>query len=94
MNQVLLLPSQSQQDVSLAERDFRGGCAPNLRGTSFDDLAHDLRQPLSVIEALAYYLEITSGDEKVCAHLQRIQAMVSEANCILERNQNLPSTVS
>ena len=89
MNPVLLLTSQSQQDVSLAERDFRSGCAPSLRGTSFDDLAHDLRQPLSVIEALAYYLEITSGDEKVCAHLQRIRAMVSQANSILEGNQSI-----
>ncbi len=94
MNQVLLSPSQTQEENSLSERDFRSGRASNLQGASFDDLAHDLRQPLSVIEALAYYLEITSGDQKVCAHLQRIQAMVSQANSILERNQTVPVSFS
>lgn len=44
-----------------------------------------MRQPLSAIEALAYFLEITTEDEQVCGHLQRIQAMVLEANRILER---------
>ena len=94
MNQLLSVPSQTQQEASLAERDFRSGRASDLRGASFDDLAHDLRQPLSVIETLAYYLEITSGDERVCAHLQRIQAMVSQANSILERNKTIPASFS
>jgi hypothetical protein len=38
-----------------------------------------------VIESLAYYLELTSVDEKACARLKQIQAMVSEVNRILER---------
>lgn len=53
-----------------------------------DDLAHELRQPLSVIESLAYYLELTSTDEGACPHLRRIQAMVMEANRILSNACN------
>ena len=54
--------------------------------SAMDDLAHEVRQPLSVIESLAYYLELTSTDEKARVHLQRIQAMVLQANLILKRN--------
>jgi signal transduction histidine kinase len=50
-----------------------------------EDLAHELRQPLGVIESLAYFLELTSGNEQLCSHAQQIQAMVSQANSILER---------
>ena len=50
-----------------------------------EELAHDLRQPLSVIEALAYYVELTSKDEKLTGQMQRIQAMVMQASSILER---------
>ena len=46
---------------------------------------HELRQPLGVIESIAYFLEITAEDEQLCGHMQRIQAMVLQANHILER---------
>ena len=52
---------------------------------SLDEFMHDIRQPLGVIESLAYYLELTSTDEKVNAHLRRIQLMVLQVNRILER---------
>ena len=54
--------------------------------SALDDLAHEVRQPLSVIESLAYYLELTCTDEKTRAHLQRIQAMVLQASLILKRS--------
>ncbi len=50
-----------------------------------DTLVHELRQPLSVIESLAYYLELTSEDEKSSLHLQQIQAMVHQASQILNQ---------
>jgi len=50
-----------------------------------DDLVHELRQPLSVIESLAYFLEMTSKDEKFSPHLQQIQAMVRQASRILNQ---------
>ena len=59
----------------------RSASAPS----AMEDLAHEIRQPLSVIESLAYYLELTSTDEKTRVHLQRIQAMVLQANLILKR---------
>jgi nitrogen-specific signal transduction histidine kinase len=52
--------------------------------TPMEDLVHELRQPLSAIECIAYYLEITSPDEKVRAQVERIQAMISQANRILQ----------
>jgi nitrogen-specific signal transduction histidine kinase len=48
------------------------------------ELVHELRQPLSTIECLAYYLEITCADESVCEQVRRIQRLVSQANRILE----------
>jgi len=50
-----------------------------------EDFIHELRQPLGVIDSLAYYLELTATDEKSSLHLERIRAMVAQANRILER---------
>jgi len=55
-----------------------------------EEIIHELRQPLGVIDSLAYYLEITAADEKICTHLEKIRAMVSQANGILERAQGTP----
>lgn len=52
-------------------------------GSQLENLSHELQQPLSVIESLAYYLELTSKDQGACVHLQQIQAMVRRANRIL-----------
>ena len=49
------------------------------------DLVHDLRQPLSAIEALAYYIEITSSDDKTSAAARRIQDLVMQAGIMLDR---------
>lgn len=50
-----------------------------------EELIHELRQPLGVIDSLAYYLELTAVDERLYEHLEQIRAMVSQANRILER---------
>jgi len=50
-----------------------------------DDLVHDLRQPLSVIESIAYYLEMMSSDAIITSHLQHIQKMIGETHRILEQ---------
>jgi nitrogen-specific signal transduction histidine kinase len=52
---------------------------------ALNELIHEIRQPLGVIEALAYYLELTLSDEAASAHAKRIQAMVSQVSHILER---------
>ena len=62
-----------------------------MQFSPMSEFIHDLRQPLEVIETLAYYLEITSSDERLCAHLKKIQAMVLRANQILERTEVTPS---
>jgi signal transduction histidine kinase len=48
-------------------------------------LAHDLRQPLSNIEAIAYYLSmiLPSGDDKIQPQLARIRELVEQSNLIL-----------
>jgi len=56
----------------------------SIEQSTVAELVHELRQPLSVIECLAYYLEMTSGDNSVCQQMQRIQRLVWEANRILE----------
>ena len=63
--------------------------AENPGVSSLDEAVHELRQPLSVIESLAYYLELTSEDESACAHLRQIQAMVERVHCILAQVPSL-----
>jgi signal transduction histidine kinase len=74
------------QDVPLAQinassRHRFAGATP----VPLEDFIHELRQPLGVIDSLAYYLELTATDDKSSAHLERIRAMVAQANRILER---------
>ncbi|HEX5227972.1 MAG TPA: hypothetical protein VFW44_09690 [Bryobacteraceae bacterium] len=51
------------------------------------DLVHDLRQPLSSIEAIAYYLEMTLPAEQLEArhHMSQLQRLVADASEILSR---------
>jgi light-regulated signal transduction histidine kinase (bacteriophytochrome) len=48
-------------------------------------VAHELRQPLSSIESIAYYLSLVlpRTDPKVQEHLTRIQELVEQANWIV-----------
>ncbi len=48
-------------------------------------VAHDLRQPLSNIETIAYYLTLIlpQGDQKIQEQLTRIRELVRESNDIL-----------
>ncbi len=49
------------------------------------DLAHELRQPLSTIEAIAYYLALVlpHDNEKTHEQLDRLQRLVEQSNWIL-----------
>ena len=55
------------------------------------DIAHDLRQPLSTIEAIAYYLTLVlpRDDEKTHEQLDRLQHLVEQSNWILSNGLNL-----
>ncbi len=85
MNEVFSEPSIPRKEVSLSCGDLRGGSLAGVIPAALDELLHELRQPLSAIESLAYCLELTASEDRVRGHLQRIQAMVQEANLILER---------
>ncbi len=82
--------SGARQEASLARGDVKGGRLADVNSAALYDLAHELRQPLGVIESLAYYLELISVDDGATAHLRRIQAMVAQANGILERTCESP----
>ncbi len=49
------------------------------------DFIHDLRQPLSSIEAIAYYLEMTLPADQLEArqYMRRLQQLVEQANSML-----------
>ena len=83
MNEVLSQIAVPRQDANLVRGITKGNQIAGVSPAALEDLVHELRQPLSAIESLAYFLEITSPDEKVRGHLQRIQAMVSRAHGIL-----------
>ena len=69
----------TQTDVRQTE--LRNDAADEAMGT----LAHDLRQPLSSIETIAYHLSmiLPPGDAKVQAQLARIRELVEQSNSIL-----------
>ena len=54
-------------------------------------LAHELRNPLGVIDSSVYYLKMKLGDRdaKVGQHLERIKASVASATAIIESLLNL-----
>lgn len=97
MNDLLSEIAGPPQDVTLGRGSTKGNPLAGVNPGALDDLVHELRQPLSAIDSLAYFLEITSSDETVRAHLQRIQAMVSNAHYILDRSCDravMPRTLS
>ena len=55
------------------------------------ELIHELRQPLSSIEAIAYYLEMTlpPGQVQAREHMTQLQSLVAEATAILERSAGM-----
>ena len=73
------IPNRSDARMQSDLDDF----SLSLQHSALDELVHELRQPLSVIESLAYFLELTSEEDTVCRHLQQIQAMVLRTNQIL-----------
>ena len=82
--------------VSPLDRDVNNSHVPFSNPSEAEEFIHDLRQPLSVIESVAYYLELVSSDDKACAHARQIQAMVQQAHRILsraEQRQEEPATV-
>jgi len=55
-------------------------------------LVHELRQPLSSIEAIAYYLEMTlpAGQLDARQYMSQLQRLVADTNTILERAVGVP----
>ena len=85
MNELFTGPSIPRKEASLSRGELRGGQLAGVTPAALDELLHELRQPLSVIESLAYCLERSAPDGTARAYLARIQAMVFEAHRILER---------
>jgi signal transduction histidine kinase len=73
------------QDAALAHTDISPRQVTGASPVLSNDIVHELRQPLGVIDSLAYYLELIATDDKSSGHLQRIRAMVAKTNSILER---------
>src|ERR1700751_2618965 len=59
------------QEDSLALRE-----AAAVHAASLHELIHELRQPLSTIESLAYFIELPTTEDKICAHMQKIRDML------------------
>ena len=73
-------------DMKNVDKQTQGDLADQSLPDSLEIIDH-LRQPLSSIEAIAYFLEMTlptSQMNAVC-HLHRIQVLIAEANSLLNR---------
>src|SRR5579862_6967848 len=60
--------------------------APGLATSeAIQELVHELRQPLSSIEAIAYYVEMTLPPELLQArqYMHRLQELVAQADSVL-----------
>jgi two-component system, OmpR family, sensor kinase len=59
--------------------------APVLPHVALQMIAHELRQPLSTIESIAYYLGLVlpRGDDRAREHVARLQQLVEQSNWIL-----------
>lgn len=73
------LPANHSREMGRRREEF------DCRELALAELVHDIRQPLSTIEALTSYLELVCTDMHTRTHLERIQDMLLEANGILER---------
>ena len=73
--------SLATEQTDVRQTDARNDSTDEILGT----LAHDLRQPLSNIEAIAYYLGmiLPPGDQNIQAQLARIRELVEQSNSIL-----------
>jgi hypothetical protein len=49
-----------------------------------DELIHEIRQPLGVIESLTYFIELTTTDDKIRPRLEHIQSMLAKVHHMLE----------
>ena len=60
------------------------------------NLAHELRQPLSTIESIAYYLELAlpHGDPRVLEQLTRLRHLVEQSGWILNDTLSLARPAS
>jgi hypothetical protein len=58
-------------------------CETGASPVRLDELIHELRQPLGVIESLTYFIELTTSDEKIAPRLEHIQSMVAKVHHIL-----------
>ena len=64
--------------------------APVARET-IRDLLHELRQPFSSIEAIAYFLEMTFPADQIQArqYMHRLQQLVDQAASIMDRTGSI-----
>ena len=73
-------------DVTQATENARNICAELQEPNEMNELIHEIRQPLEVIESLAFYLELVSEEQQVFEHMRTIRSMVGRANRILEQH--------
>jgi hypothetical protein len=75
----------SSPAVVVAEAIISKNAGP--QADTISRLVHELRQPLSTIEAIAYYLEITLPADQFEArrYLTRLRKTVEESNAILSK---------
>ena len=70
---------------SLAGAQTTAASIPVLPQVALQMIAHELRQPLSTIESIAYYLSLVlpPGEDRAREHVARLQQLVEQSNWIL-----------
>src|SRR6266853_2225875 len=70
---------------SLAGVQTTAASIPVLPQVAMQMIAHELRQPLSTIESIAYYLSLIlpPGEDRAREHVARLQQLVKQSNWIL-----------
>jgi hypothetical protein len=84
MNTVVSQFTALQQEVPLAPSGMSLRSQTGASPAFLEELIHELRQPLGVIETLAYYIELTTTDENIAPRIQHMQSMLAKVHGILE----------
>jgi signal transduction histidine kinase len=73
------------QAVLENSRHLEAIASPSISNEKVHDLIHELRQPLSSIEAIAYYLEMTlpAEQQETRHYMRRLQQLVDQTSSIL-----------
>jgi PAS domain S-box-containing protein len=85
-NQLECLVEEQTRELQISHEKSRQTERLAIIGKLSGSIAHEIRNPLGVINSSVYYLKmkLQNADEKTCSHLNRIQNQVNHSTVIIQ----------